>query len=426
MSNSIAPGSSADVNVKVTALTTNPNVPVTYKTIILKKNLVNGVNILTQEMMSATNTKYVIKYDYTLAENITIPANCILEFDGGSITGGAIFSNNTKIANIPSNLYIIGRIYNTNGQMITSKGDVINRKTRLVYAVSTLRKDSQYVWLYDEYGISNQIKGSTLIGITECYVDITLNISQNGTISFIDYIPDVNYIINYLKNQGIFNSVFAIRFNQNGYIDISPTLFMDNLKSFELNVIQQLKSAGLKFENVFFANEKENWVSATTPENEYIPYLISIADAITELGYTPYIDSTNWYHLSNADTRLISHAAPSYNFYPSISMLDKNTIYNPNMINSFPLSKPAYGGLTYKDVGICESGVNSKEKALRNPAESNLTILGDYWGEAKIIFARVIKDFIDRYRIPFYGIWYTESLTDTVDLETLYNIYLNY
>ena len=36
MNNSIAPGSSADVNVRVTALTTNPNVPATYKTIILK------------------------------------------------------------------------------------------------------------------------------------------------------------------------------------------------------------------------------------------------------------------------------------------------------------------------------------------------------------------------------------------------------
>lgn len=98
MSNSIAPGSSADVNVKVTALTTNPNVPAQYKTIILKKNLVNGVNILTQEMMSATNTKYVIKYDYTLAENITIPANCILEFDGGSISGAyTITGANTGI-----------------------------------------------------------------------------------------------------------------------------------------------------------------------------------------------------------------------------------------------------------------------------------------------------------------------------------------
>ena len=100
MSNSIAPGSSADVNVKVTALTTNPNVPVKYKTIILKKNLVNGVNTLTQEMVSATNTKYVIKYDYVLGENITIPDNCVLEFDGGGISGDSngkntITCNNT-------------------------------------------------------------------------------------------------------------------------------------------------------------------------------------------------------------------------------------------------------------------------------------------------------------------------------------------
>ena len=98
MSNSIAPGSSADVNVKVTALTTNPNVPAQYKTIILKKNLVNGVNTLTQAMMNQTNTKYVIKYDYTLGDDITVPANCVLEFDGGSISGEhTITGNNTSI-----------------------------------------------------------------------------------------------------------------------------------------------------------------------------------------------------------------------------------------------------------------------------------------------------------------------------------------
>lgn len=105
MINSIAPGSSADVNVKVTALTTNPNVPVTYKTIILKKNLVNGVNTLTQEMMSVTNTKYVIKYDYVLGGNIVIPNNCILEFDGGSISNSSnsnynITGSSTKVVNL--------------------------------------------------------------------------------------------------------------------------------------------------------------------------------------------------------------------------------------------------------------------------------------------------------------------------------------
>ena len=105
MSNSIAPGSSADVNVKVTALTTNPNVPVTYKTIIIKKNLVNGVNTLIQEMINQTNTKYIIKYNYTLGENITVSENCILEFDGGSIANStensySLTGTATKVVNL--------------------------------------------------------------------------------------------------------------------------------------------------------------------------------------------------------------------------------------------------------------------------------------------------------------------------------------
>jgi hypothetical protein len=45
-----------------------------------------------------TNTIYVIKYDFTLAENITIPANCVLKFDGGSISGEhTITGQNTGI-----------------------------------------------------------------------------------------------------------------------------------------------------------------------------------------------------------------------------------------------------------------------------------------------------------------------------------------
>ena len=105
MNNSIDLGSLADVNVKVTALTTNPNVPVTYKTVVLKKNFVNGVNTLTQDMMSIVNTKYMIKYNYTLGENITIPENCILEFDGGSIANStensySLIGTATKVINL--------------------------------------------------------------------------------------------------------------------------------------------------------------------------------------------------------------------------------------------------------------------------------------------------------------------------------------
>ena len=55
--------------------------------VVLRKNLVNGVNTLVQTMINKSNTIYVIQYDFTLGEDITIPANCVLEFDGGSISG---------------------------------------------------------------------------------------------------------------------------------------------------------------------------------------------------------------------------------------------------------------------------------------------------------------------------------------------------
>lgn len=69
----------------------------TYVTKVLKPNIVDGENVLTQDMMSAANIKYVIKYDYTLGEDITVPANCVLEFDGGSLKNGTLVGANTYI-----------------------------------------------------------------------------------------------------------------------------------------------------------------------------------------------------------------------------------------------------------------------------------------------------------------------------------------
>lgn len=65
---------------------------------ILRKNWVNGKNILTQEMINTTNTTYVIRYDYDLNEiTINIPEGCVLQFDGGSFNNGIINGNNTNI-----------------------------------------------------------------------------------------------------------------------------------------------------------------------------------------------------------------------------------------------------------------------------------------------------------------------------------------
>lgn len=75
--------------------------------VVLKKNIVDGVNTLTQDMfykgavgsrVPNTNTIYVIQYDYVLGEDITVPDNCVLEFDGGSINGYTLTLTNTEFA----------------------------------------------------------------------------------------------------------------------------------------------------------------------------------------------------------------------------------------------------------------------------------------------------------------------------------------
>ncbi len=62
---------------------------------VMKKNIVNGVNTLTQEMFEdgegnpLTNTIFIIQYDFDLGgETIEIPTGCVLEFAGGSLSNG--------------------------------------------------------------------------------------------------------------------------------------------------------------------------------------------------------------------------------------------------------------------------------------------------------------------------------------------------
>ena len=66
--------------------------------IILEKHSVNGINTLSQRMFRKENVSYVIQNDYQLVENITIPNNCELIFDGGSIGGKYIIKgDNTYV-----------------------------------------------------------------------------------------------------------------------------------------------------------------------------------------------------------------------------------------------------------------------------------------------------------------------------------------
>lgn len=69
--------------------------------VYLRKNIVGNKNVLTQAMINKANTIYVIQYDYDLKEaSINIPENCVLQFDGGSLSNGTIIGNKTKVINL--------------------------------------------------------------------------------------------------------------------------------------------------------------------------------------------------------------------------------------------------------------------------------------------------------------------------------------
>lgn len=77
---------------------------------ILRKNIqtIDGVrkNILTQDMINNPDTIYEIRYNFDLnGAEITVPENCILKFEGGSLHNGTLVSNNTTIENCQNNVF---------------------------------------------------------------------------------------------------------------------------------------------------------------------------------------------------------------------------------------------------------------------------------------------------------------------------------
>lgn len=336
MSNSIAPGSSADVNVRVTALTTNPNVPVTYKTIILKKNLVNGVNTLTQEMMSATNTKYVVKYDYTLSENITIPSGCILEFDGGSISGGTVNLNygiirtplckilhNAHIVNVGDGIYhsrwytdyvdgitdcsaeISNLFSDGNGKTIIIDEGKYKVSLTLTLAPNTVIKGNSYFrtsksvfYLHDCEGTF--INANTGVVIDGIYFDGTNGISDNFSTTLLKFIDCNNDIFNVVISNCTLigtscNNAVALNIGQSFLVDVRNCSIGSITNGYA--TIVNGSSTTISFRKVYFNYCRQilNIVNDTTP----IDFTDCVFESSYSIGYiSGYASFTNC-HVEN-------------------------------------------------------------------------------------------------------------------------------
>lgn len=128
--------------------------------VYLRKNIVNGKNVLTQEMINKTNTIYIIQYDYDLDnKEINVPENCTLQFEGGGLKNGVLNGNNTFINNAYQSLDVILHGIFTNNIIYTSytkkKHDDSKRLNNLISLFNT---NNNLKIIFDEnYNISKKL-----------------------------------------------------------------------------------------------------------------------------------------------------------------------------------------------------------------------------------------------------------------------------
>lgn len=76
-----------------------PSVYSGYGRVYLRKNIIEGVNVLSQDMLAQANTTYIVQYNYDArGKDIIIPSGCELRYEGGSISNGTIIGNGTTIS----------------------------------------------------------------------------------------------------------------------------------------------------------------------------------------------------------------------------------------------------------------------------------------------------------------------------------------
>lgn len=217
--------------------------------VYLRKNIVNvedpvtgnivKMNYLTQSMISKENTIYIIQYDYNLNnQTIIIPSGCVLLFEGGSINGGKLTGNDTKLAGdikildcVGSGTYDVDKIDVSN---FGAKGDGISNDTQAFNnALSFILKKTSYTQspnstliLYIPNGIY-KIKEVT---VTNCSI---IGESSTGTII-----------------QGVDSNTNDITFIHAQTETYGPKTIISNL--YFSNGIFSNKKTSVEFNNCFF------------------------------------------------------------------------------------------------------------------------------------------------------------------------------
>nr|UVN06336.1 MAG: hypothetical protein [Bacteriophage sp.] len=388
---------------------------------ILRRNIIGGKNILTQDMINQSHTIYMIQYDFDLdGATIKIPEGCILDFQGGGIVNGKVFSDNktTRIVNPPkitesNDKIFFGVFFDSNNGELTYRFEKINRPFEVVGQVATTRASKEY-WNARRIGINK-------------YNIFLPHVFSNGEWSFGD--SNIEEAIELYKKYNIF--MYNIRFEVRTD-DLSDDRILE-YSNMVKDKIDKLMANNIPVENIFLSNETPNvynnykWTSA----------LIQLSDWVRKKGYKSGIS-----HYTGMPSSIESYGAPQeynsanfdkygINLYPSLSPKGNNDLgYKPkqsDIIKAHNKFRTQFDYLVdrgYTSMTITETGFSEYNNGMYSVDDRTLPM--DTTGYIYITAWKEWLNILSHYAsmIDSMDVWVSPEIDRTS--EAMYNILLNF
>jgi hypothetical protein len=387
----------------------NPGIYVGMGYKILRRNIIDGKNILTQDMINQSYTIYVVQYDFDLnGAQITIPKNCILKFDGGSLSNGKLtsigyvrcinsdtpdYSNELKcdidnnfVDKFPINPY--SKLQQKNDTILTLNVGYWSKET-------PVEQPAQFI---------NYIKSCGCIGIT---VVIALHNDEKGNI-IRDY-PENFY--DYFHTNGV--NIEAVKF----HIDGGDYNGRDNVE-FYRNYVNEVRDITRDFVGkndvhaIFILNE---WYEPTDERNKDMCNITrSLISDIKAWGFKVGISGYRG-DKSNMPFDLFNKFDyKGLNIYPFFGLKDEFTteentdIYTP--FNLLYNTMSSHG--KYVANSITESGASESYYTLRNPADNTVKYGKNFTEYSPLIhlYNKGLFHFAGNLNPKFICTWYSKQL----------------
>ena len=390
---------------------------------ILRKNIIDGKNILTQEMINRDNTVYEIRYDFDLNGTLLVDKNIEFVDNGGSLSNGKIKVKRGCVLTLPNEtlinpLYIDGKIEFKNKPVLNDNLEVAiswftNRRDLFVdnaYKIG-IRKFNlcSHIWAElqnDEYVLTCNHNNYE----SEFVLDID---------TYLDYIEDRVLDVTEIKLHQDFPEGF-FRSNEQIYNDLRNK-YISYVKEC-IDKIYNRKELGIKRLSVF--NEQaylSNWwqsdeeviiaknmISEITEYGESKGILISISYAGPELFVTRYVPDN------------VTNFEPTVNSYPHVSFSGLNSIPVSSMFEREE-SVNNFDKIKY----ISEIGITSRTKALATPGAYQNIGDYDYTGTIQYVFWSSVLNSQFIQKMEHVSMWYVEVWTpnDIIKIKSLVNRY---